>query len=180
MRLLVTGCAGFICSSVTELLLADGHSVVGVDSLENSYDVSLKRWRLEGLEKAPDFEFYPLDITDQQAITGVMEKGPFDGVVNLAARAGVRQSLENPRAYYETNVTGTLNLLEACRNNGEARPFGQNHQRISLLNGVIRVVPTFHGCLQCSQLWHGHRVIGPHFCALLSKPVNYSQCHGVA
>ena len=118
MKLLVTGCAGFVCSSVVELLLADGHSVVGVDSLNDAYDVSLKRWRLESLKKAPNFEFYPLDITDQQAIPGVMEKGPFDGVVNLAARAGVRQSLENPIAYYETNVTGTLNLLEACRKNG--------------------------------------------------------------
>jgi len=121
MRLLVTGCAGFICSSVTELLLEDGHSVVGVDSLNNAYDVRLKRWRLESLEKAPNFEFYLLDVTDQQAISGVMEKGPFEAVVNLAARAGVRQSLEDPRSYYEANLAGTLNLLEACRQNGVSK-----------------------------------------------------------
>jgi len=103
---------------VAQQLLANGDSVVGVDSLNTAYDVRLKQWRLHNLEGMSNFQFHKLDITDQESVSGIMEQGPFDGVINLAARAGVRQSLEDPKIYYETNLTGVLYLLEACRQNG--------------------------------------------------------------
>lgn len=116
---LVTGCAGFIGWKVSELLLAEGHRVVGIDNLNDAYDVRLKQWRLEQLKKQPGFEFHYLDICDREAlarsISGVQ---PPDAVLHLAARAGVRESTNNPWIYFETNVTGTLNLLELCRDLG--------------------------------------------------------------
>jgi nucleoside-diphosphate-sugar epimerase len=125
---LVTGVAGFIASKVAEFLLADGHTVVGVDNLNDAYDVRLKHWRLAQLKGKPGFEFHRLDITNRrelrelwelQAANGTAQmaqrRSPFDAVINLAARAGVRQSVENPWVYFETNVTGTLNLLELSR-----------------------------------------------------------------
>lgn len=111
----VTGCVGFIGSKVTELLLTDGHTVVGVDNLNDAYDVRLKRWRLQQLERESGFQFHELDICNQSALREVFNANTLDAVINLAARAGVRYSVENPRVYYETNVTGTLNLLELCR-----------------------------------------------------------------
>jgi nucleoside-diphosphate-sugar epimerase len=119
---LVTGVAGFIGFRVAEMLLERGDAVVGVDNLNNAYDVRVKQWRLEHLLGRERFTFYRLDISDRQA----MENAPFasagspvqfDAVINLAARAGVRQSVENPWVYIDTNVTGTLNLLELCRRN---------------------------------------------------------------
>jgi len=119
MRVLVTGCAGFIGWKVCEYLLAAGYEVVGVDNLNDAYDVRLKRWRLAQLEGRQGFTFYPLDICDRPVMEEVFrDDGPFDAVINLAARAGVRQSVENPWVYIETNVTGTLNLLELCREHG--------------------------------------------------------------
>lgn len=121
---LVTGVAGFIASKVAEFLLADGHAVVGVDNLNDAYDVRLKQWRLAQLEGKPGFTFQRLDICDRDALCDLFDSQSrignpkFDAVINLAARAGVRQSVENPWAYYETNVTGTLNLLELCREYG--------------------------------------------------------------
>ena len=115
---LVTGTAGFIASRVATLLLADGHTVVGVDNLNEAYDVRLKQWRLAQLQKLANFEFHHQDITDRKAISALFElprAEPFSGVINLAARAGVRSSVLDPWAYYETNTTGTLNLLELCR-----------------------------------------------------------------
>jgi nucleoside-diphosphate-sugar epimerase len=118
---LVTGVAGFIASKVAEFLLADGHIVVGIDNLNDAYDVRLKYWRLAQLDGKSGFEFHRMDICDRKgprelwALRGV---APFDAVINLAARAGVRQSVENPWVYFETNVTGTLNLLELCREYG--------------------------------------------------------------
>ena len=114
---LVTGSAGFIGSKVTELLLAEGNSVVGIDSLNDAYDPRLKSWRLAQLEGRPGFTFHRLDIVNREALHQVFSS-EFDGVINLAARAGVRQSVENPWVYFETNVTGTLNLLELCREFG--------------------------------------------------------------
>lgn len=111
----VTGCVGFIGSKVTELLLTDGHTVVGVDNLNDAYDVRLKRWRLQQLERESGFQFHELDICNQSALRVVFNANTLDAVINLAARAGVRYSVENPWVYYETNVTGTLNLLELCR-----------------------------------------------------------------
>ncbi len=116
---LVTGCAGFIGWKVTESLLADGHLVIGVDNLNDAYDPRLKHWRLAQLEGKPGFTFHRLDITDRPALErSTFHVQRFDAVINLAARAGVRQSVENPWVYFETNVTGTLNLLELCREYG--------------------------------------------------------------
>ncbi len=118
-RILVTGAAGFIASRVAALLLSQGYQVVGVDNLNDAYDVRLKEWRLAELRGHPEFTFHHLDITDRQGLQELFQAldghPPFDAVVNLAARAGVRQSVANPWVYLETNVTGTLNLLELCR-----------------------------------------------------------------
>ena len=111
----VTGCVGFIGSKVSEFLLKDGHTVVGIDNLNDAYDVRLKKWRLQQLEKESGFQFHELDICNQSALREVFNANTLDAVINLAARAGVRYSVENPWVYYETNVTGTLNLLELCR-----------------------------------------------------------------
>jgi nucleoside-diphosphate-sugar epimerase len=117
-RCLLTGAAGFIGSRVAELLLDDGNEVVGVDDLNDAYDVRLKQWRLAKLRRRSSFEFRELDISDRAGLCELFnsEHGAgFSAVVNLAARAGVRQSVENPWVYIQTNVVGTLNLLELCR-----------------------------------------------------------------
>jgi len=114
MEVLVTGAAGFIGWKVCELLLEDGHRVTGVDNLNDAYDVRLKQWRLAQLLPRAGFEFHKVDICDLQGLRPLFKDG-FDAVINLAARAGVRYSVENPWVYCETNVGGTLNLLELCR-----------------------------------------------------------------
>ena len=114
---LVTGVAGFVASKVAEFLLADGHTVLGVDNLNDAYDVRLKYWRLDQIKDHANFEFHCFDITDLASLRALFDT-KFDAVINLAARAGVRQSVENPWVYYETNVTGTLNLLEMCKESG--------------------------------------------------------------
>lgn len=112
---LITGAAGFIGSHVSELLIEQGHAVTGVDNLNDAYDVRMKEYRLRKLQALPGFTFKKLDISER----GSMENLPaFDAVINLAARAGVRASVENPWAFVETNLTGTLNLLELCRKKG--------------------------------------------------------------
>jgi len=116
---LVSGAAGFIGAVVSEQLLADGHTVVGVDDLNDAYDVRLKEWRLERLRPQANFVFCQTDIADFEAMQPVyMTAGRPDGVINLAARAGVRASVENPWVFVNTNVTGTLNLLELAVRNG--------------------------------------------------------------
>ena len=125
---LVTGAAGFIGSKVTELLLADGHTVVGVDNMNDAYDVRLKEWRLAQIANHPNFEFHRLDIGDRTGLEALFAQlanrpspvtaPPLAAIINLAARAGVRQSVENPWVYIETNTTGTLNLLELARQYG--------------------------------------------------------------
>ncbi len=115
---LVTGAAGFIASKVVELLLDDGHTVLGVDNLNDAYDVRLKQWRLQRL-RCPGFVFRELDICDRDALREqVFEGVSFDAVINLAARAGVRQSVADPHLYIRTNVEGVLTLLECCRTFG--------------------------------------------------------------
>ncbi len=116
-KYLVTGAAGFIASRVAAILLERGDTVVGIDNLNDAYDPRLKHWRLENLLAGRQgFEFRQLDICDRDSLAQVFtEHGRFDGVLNLAARAGVRQSVENPWVYVDTNTTGTLNLLELCR-----------------------------------------------------------------
>ena len=115
-RYLVTGAAGFIAYKVCDLLLAEGHSVIGIDNLNDAYDVRLKHYRLDHLRHRAGFTFIQQDIVDRSGLLEVFANhGPFDAVINLAARAGVRASVENPWAFVDTNTTGTLNLLEACR-----------------------------------------------------------------
>lgn len=117
---LVTGAAGFIGSNVCALLSSRGHRVVGVDNLNDAYDVRLKRWRLAQLEPQPRFEFHRLDVCDRDALSRLFgrQTTTFSGVLNLAARAGVRASVANPWQYLEANVVGTLNLLDLCREHG--------------------------------------------------------------
>jgi nucleoside-diphosphate-sugar epimerase len=121
-KYLVTGAAGFIASEVIKQLLDQGDRVVGVDNLNNYYDVRLKNWRLEQLKAHPhaeNFTFASLDIEDQAKLSDFFKaEGPFDAVLNLAARVGVRYSMENPHVYLSTNAEGTLNLLECMREKG--------------------------------------------------------------
>jgi UDP-glucuronate 4-epimerase len=117
-NILVTGAAGFIGAKVSELLVTRGDTVVGLDNLNATYDVRLKQWRLACLEQLPGFTFLRLDVCDGPAVDAAVSATPFDAIINLAARAGVRQSVEDPWGYLETNATGTLNLLEAARHNG--------------------------------------------------------------
>jgi len=119
MRIFLTGCAGFIGAKTAELLVEQGHEVIGVDNLNDAYDPNLKRWRLSQLEGKPNFRFQQVDISEWEPTRQVFEAHmPYDAVVNLAARAGVRQSVQNPWVYVATNTTGALNLLELCRQHG--------------------------------------------------------------
>lgn len=118
-RYLVTGCAGFIASNVCSQLLAAGHEVVGIDNLNDAYDPRLKQWRLARLQHQQGFHFVQADIADRRSLEAVFQShAPLDAVINLAARAGVRPSMLDPWIYYETNVTGTLNVLELGRQVG--------------------------------------------------------------
>lgn len=116
-KYLVTGAAGFIGSRTAALLIADGQSVVGIDNLNDAYDVRMKEHRLQQLRALRGFEFRKLDISDRMEVEGLGSE-TFDAVIHLAARAGVRASVENPVQFYETNVMGTLHLLELCRQRG--------------------------------------------------------------
>jgi UDP-glucuronate 4-epimerase len=123
---LVTGAAGFIGSRVAGLLLDAGHRVVGIDSINDAYDAHLKQWRLAQLTGREHFTFAQIDITDRIALAARFSadasasnsRPQYDAVLNLAARAGVRPSVENPWIYIEANATGTLNLLDLCREHG--------------------------------------------------------------
>src|SRR5262249_4148878 len=117
-RILVTGAAGFIGFHLAKHLLERGDEIVGLDNLNAYYDVSLKQARLERLKPMRGFTFVRADLADRPAIDDVFGQRRFDGVVNLAAQAGVRYSLENPHAYVSANVTGFTNILEAVRRGG--------------------------------------------------------------
>jgi UDP-glucuronate 4-epimerase len=117
-KYLVTGVAGFIASEVARQLLAAGHDVVGVDNLNDYYDVRLKTHRLDLLRPASCFEFHQIDIEDREALGALFGSHSFDAVINLAARAGVRYSMVDPHVYMTTNAMGTLNLLEEMRHRG--------------------------------------------------------------
>lgn len=111
---LVTGAAGFIGAKVVELLLEDGREIVGIDNLNDAYDPRLKHWRLEKLIDRAAFEFVQLDIADRGQLAAFLEGRAFAAVINLAARAGVRPSIEDARPYVKANVVGAMNLLDAA------------------------------------------------------------------
>ncbi len=114
---LVTGAAGFIGARTSELLIADGHTVVGIDNLNDAYDLRMKEYRLKRLQILPGFTFRKLDISNKTIIDQLRSE-TFDGVINMAAWAGVRVSVKNPWIYVDSNMTGTLNMLELCRQTG--------------------------------------------------------------
>jgi len=121
MTILLTGCAGFIGARVGEMLLAAGNTVVGVDNLNDYYDLRLKQHRLDQLTATSGFEFHAIDIEDRPALEKLFAAHRFDAVINLAARAGVRASIVSPEVYLTTNTLGTLNLLQLMTAHGVRR-----------------------------------------------------------
>jgi UDP-glucuronate 4-epimerase len=117
MKYLVTGAAGFIGFYVSQRLLAAGHSVIGIDNLNDYYDVNLKLARLAQLENKVGFEFIKLDLADREGMAALFAEQRFERVIHLAAQAGVRYSIENPLAYADANLIGFVNVLEGCRHN---------------------------------------------------------------
>ena len=117
---MVTGAAGFIGARTATMLVEQGHTVVGIDNMNDAYDPRMKDYRLKKLRALSGFEFVRDDISDKGILTrqAALINRPFDGVINLAARAGVRFSVENPWIFLESNVLGTLNMLELCRQTG--------------------------------------------------------------
>jgi len=114
-KILVTGAAGFIGFHLTRRLILEGYEVIGIDNLNHYYEVQLKKDRLDILNTLPGFKFYKIDIADTHAVNDLFAEERFQYVVNLAAQAGVRYSLENPQAYINANVVGFTNILEGCR-----------------------------------------------------------------
>lgn len=123
MKILLTGVAGFIASNTARLLLSEGHEVVGVDQLNDAYDPALKRWRLDQLQGRAGFSFVKADIADRSQLDGIFAANRFDGVMNLAARAGVRASMSDPWVYLRANAEGSLNVLDACRRHDVRKVF---------------------------------------------------------
>ena len=116
-KFLVTGCAGFIASQVARMLLEQGHQVVGIDNMNDYYDVSLKQHRVDQLE-SDLFEYVKMDLENVDQVGQLFDRHDYDAVINLAARAGVRYSMINPHVYLTTNAMGSLNLLEEMRKRG--------------------------------------------------------------
>ena len=118
MKILVTGAAGFIGSTTARRLLARGDEVVGLDNLNDYYDVNLKKARLAILKKEPRFRFVLLDLANREGMEALFKAERFERVIHLGAQAGVRYSIQNPHIYVDSNVVGTLNVLEGCRHHG--------------------------------------------------------------
>ena len=127
MLILVTGAAGFIGSNLCRVLLNRNDQVIGIDNLNEYYDVNLKYHRLEELKKHSNFTFIKMDLKDKEDIDNLFNKYDFDVVVNLAAQAGVRYSLINPQAYIDSNLIGFFNILEACRHSYDNNKKGVQH-----------------------------------------------------
>jgi nucleoside-diphosphate-sugar epimerase len=113
--ILITGSSGFIGNRTAQLLLEQGNEVIGIDNMNDYYDIRLKQYRLKNLEKFDQFRFYQVDIENIKALEKIFAEHQFDSIINLAARAGVRYSIENPHVYMTTNADGTLNILEMMR-----------------------------------------------------------------
>lgn len=136
MNTLVTGAAGFIGFHLAQRLLARGDKVTGIDSLNDYYDVSLKRARLEQLRASRDFRFVEMNVADRPAMASLFAKGGFSAVAHLAAQAGVRYSIDHPEAYIDSNLVGFGNVLEGCRHGGvkhlvyasSSSVYGTNHK----------------------------------------------------
>jgi UDP-glucuronate 4-epimerase len=118
MKVLLTGSAGFIGFHTAQILLARGDEVVGLDNLNDYYDVTLKQARLDILKRSPNFRFVKLDLADRSGMAALFGQEKFQRVIHLAAQAGVRYSIQNPLAYIDSNVVGFANVLEGCRHNG--------------------------------------------------------------
>ena len=118
MKILLTGCAGFIGWHTAKTALNSGYEVFGIDDINDYYDVRLKQWRLDDLKKMKNFTFQQVDIREQQKLENIVSTFAPDAIINLAARAGVRASIENPHIYFETNALGNLNLLALAQKYG--------------------------------------------------------------
>jgi len=117
MKILVTGSAGFIGFHTSKRLLDSGYDVIGLDNLNNYYDINLKKDRLKILQEYDGFTFYKIDLKNQGEVESLFKKESPQRVIHLAAQAGVRYSIEHPQIYIQSNIIGTFNILEGCRHN---------------------------------------------------------------
>ncbi|OYV00759.1 MAG: protein CapI [Burkholderiales bacterium PBB5] len=161
MKVLVTGAAGFIGMHVSQILLARGDQVVGLDNLNDYYDPQLKRNRLARLQPLPGFSFVQMDVADRGGMERLFAAEKFDRVVHLAAQAGVRYSLENPHAYIDSNIVGFMNVLEGCRHNAAGHLVyassssvygGNTHMPFSEHHGVDHPVSLYAATKKANEL----------------------------
>jgi UDP-glucuronate 4-epimerase len=161
VKVLITGVAGFIGMHVAQRLLAQGIEVVGIDNLNDYYDVQLKEDRLKQLMPLPGFRFVRLDMADRTAMEALFATEKFQRVVNLAAQPGVRYSIKNPHAYVNTNIVGFLNVLEGCRHNGvehlvyasSSSVYGSNtHMPFSVRDNVDHPVSLYAATKKSNEL----------------------------
>lgn len=170
MKILVTGGAGFIGSNLVERLLADGHSVAVLDDFNDFYDPAIKRANLKNV--LPAIELHEADIRDADAVNRIVEGGGFDSIIHLAARAGVRPSIREPKLYIDTNISGTFHLLEAARRAGIGRFICASS---SSVYGVLKSAP-FHEELCLNETispYAATKLAGEQLCS------NYSHLYGM-
>lgn len=137
MKLLITGLAGFIGHAVARRLTGLGNEIVGIDNLNDYYDVALKQARLANLDEFADVRFVELDLSDREGMAALFAKEQFDRVIHLAAQAGVRYSLENPHVYVDTNLVGHLNVLEGCRHHNIQHLVYASSSSVYGMNGKV-------------------------------------------